>query len=324
MCDSGLPAIKEYGILSKLNRTLADDTLLRQKLAVYLNTEPYPSTRLTFSKGNDAFPGISQDGKRIAFSSKRDGNPELYIMNSEGKDQRRLTKHLAVDYGPAFSPDGSRLLFVSDRDGNDEIYLFDLKEEKELRLTYNNADDWLPKFSPDGQEVFWASDRSGKFAVWRMEVRGAGEGNETNPQLLFECRGGEVAYFDVTAGRLIVQKETKNQEFMLLVNISDGREEELDSPSFRAGIPTVLSPDGKQIMYVSSREGTDEIYIYSTEQKRSIRLTNNSKEDFGFGFTPDSKTILFDSDRDGDRDVYLMRLNELITQEEILDRISKL
>lgn len=100
LCDSEEPAIKEYGILSQLNRTLANDTLLRQKLAIYLNTEPYPSTRLTFSKGNDAFPGISYDGKMISFSSKRDGNPELYIMNSDGKEQRRLTKHPAVDYGP--------------------------------------------------------------------------------------------------------------------------------------------------------------------------------------------------------------------------------
>ncbi|MBU1355231.1 MAG: hypothetical protein KJ620_01540 [Candidatus Edwardsbacteria bacterium] len=323
LCDSAALAIKEYSILAQLNREMADDTLLRQKISLYLGLEPYPSVKLTEAKGNDAFPAISADGKRIAFSSKRDGNTELYLMSGDGSDQRRLTNNKAVDYGPSFSPDGSKLLFVSDREGNDEIYLYDLAAKNETRLTYSKSDDWLPCFSPDGQEAFWVSDRSGRYAVWRMALGPDNPKKENSPQVLFEDQTGEVAYFGLCSGRLIVQRESKNQSFLLSVDISDGRTTEINIPSFRSGIPTIVLPDGKTLAYVSSCDGNDEIYLYQPDQKRSVRLTNNISEDFVFGFTPDGRTMLYDSDRGGDRDVYLMHLDRLIARDQLLSKITK-
>lgn len=323
LCDSGALAIKEYSLLSQLDREMADDTLLRQKVSVYLGLEPYPSVKLTDAKGNDAFPSISGDGKRIAFSSKRDGNPELYIMSGGGGNQQRLTNNQSVDYGPSFSPDGNNLLFVSDREGNDEIYLYDLSSGKETRLTYSKSDDFLSCFSPDGQEVFWVSDRSGRYAVWRMTLQSGGQNRENSPKVLFEDQAGDVAYFGICSGRLIVQKESKNQSFLLSVDISDGRVAEINMPSFRSGIPTLYLPDGKSIAYVSACNGNDEIYLYQPDQKRSVRLTNNASEDFVFGFSPDGRTMLYDSDRGGDRDVYLMHLDRLIARDQLLSKITK-
>ncbi len=324
LCDSSALAVKEYSLLSQLDRQMADDTLLRQKVSLYLGLEPYPSVRLTEARGNDAFPCISGDGKRIAFSSKRDGNTELYVMTDGGEDQRRLTSNRAVDYGPSFSPDGLRLLFVSDRDGSDEIYLYDLSSGKERRLTYSKSDDWLPCFSPDGQELFWVSDRSGRYAVWRMPLAPGSPKEENSSRVLFEDRAGEVAYFGLCSGRLMVQKECKNQSFLLSVNISDGRVDEIAIPSFRSGIPTIALPDGGSIAYVSTCDGNDEIYLYQPDKKRSVRLTNNVSEDFVFGFSPDGQKMLYDSDRGGDRDVYLMRLDQLITRDQLMSRITKL
>ncbi|MDQ7797711.1 MAG: tetratricopeptide repeat protein [Candidatus Edwardsbacteria bacterium] len=324
LCDSAALAVKEYSLLGQLDREMADDTLLRQRISLYLGLEPYPSLRLTGAKGNDAFPCISGDGKRIAFSSKRDGNAELYIMSGDGGDQQRLTNHPAVDYGPSFSPDGSKLLFVSDREGNDEVYLYDLSAKKVTRLTYSKSDDWLPCFSPDGQEVFWVSDRSGRYAVWRMSLGAGHPEKENSSQVLFEDQTGEVAYFGLCSDRLIVQRESQNQSFLLSVDISDGRTAEIDVPSFRSGIPTIVLPDGESIAYVSVCDGNDEIYLYQPDQKRSLRLTNNASEDFVFGFTPDGKKMLYDSDRGGDRDVYLMQLDRLIARDQLLSKITKL
>ena len=42
-------------------------------------------------------PAWSPDGTQIAFMSNRDGNPEIYVMNSDGTDLRRLTNHPAID-----------------------------------------------------------------------------------------------------------------------------------------------------------------------------------------------------------------------------------
>jgi hypothetical protein len=66
-----------------------------------------------------AFPG--QNGK-IAFTSARDNNDEIYTMNTTGGALDRLTNNPQSDEEPAWSPDGNRTAFASNRDGNFEIY----------------------------------------------------------------------------------------------------------------------------------------------------------------------------------------------------------
>src|SRR3712207_7477177 len=62
-----------------------------------------------------AFPG--KNGK-IVFSTNRDGNYEIYTMNTDRSGLQRLTNHPRDDTDPAFSSDGSQIAFVSDRDGD--------------------------------------------------------------------------------------------------------------------------------------------------------------------------------------------------------------
>ena len=55
-----------------------------------------------------AFPG--QNGK-IAFGSTRDGNHEIYVMNTDGSDQTNLTNNAGIDSDPSWSPNGSQIAF---------------------------------------------------------------------------------------------------------------------------------------------------------------------------------------------------------------------
>ena len=54
---------------------------------------------------------------QIAFVSNRDGNWEIYVMNTDGGNQRNLTNNPAADLAPSWSPDGKRIVFQSDRGG---------------------------------------------------------------------------------------------------------------------------------------------------------------------------------------------------------------
>ncbi len=68
-------------------------------------------------------PVASVENGKIAFTSDRDGNYEIYVLNADGSEQTRITNNTASDSDPAWSPHGTKIAFTSDRDGNYEIYV---------------------------------------------------------------------------------------------------------------------------------------------------------------------------------------------------------
>ena len=94
---------------------------------------------------------------KIVFDSPRDGNREIYVMDSDGSQQQRLTFTPGkgkYSWLPALSPDRKKIAFASNRDGNTEIYLMDADGSHVQRLT-NTAgkgkSSWNSVFSPDGK-----------------------------------------------------------------------------------------------------------------------------------------------------------------------------
>ena len=50
---------------------------------------------------------------RIVFTSRRDGNNEIYVMDADGGNRERLTDNPANDFDPDWSPDGTKIAFAS-------------------------------------------------------------------------------------------------------------------------------------------------------------------------------------------------------------------
>ena len=99
-------------------------------------------TSLTF----DSRPRYSPNGAKIVFQSSRDGQPEIYVMNSDGTGQTRLTNNSAWDTAPAWSPDGTKILFTSLRDGpmNPALYVMNVDGSSQTRLTDGSDGVWRP------------------------------------------------------------------------------------------------------------------------------------------------------------------------------------
>jgi Tol biopolymer transport system component len=121
--------------------------------------------RLTDSPGYDAEGAYSADGKRICFTSERDGDPEIYTMAADGSDARRVTRTKGYDGGPFFSPDGKRICFrgfrnpKSDRLAN--IYVIDADGSNELQLTFDDAVNWAPFWHKSGDVLVYSKGLGG-------------------------------------------------------------------------------------------------------------------------------------------------------------------
>lgn len=86
--------------------------------------EPGGATRRLTTTENGAFePVVSPDGRRVAFVSTRDGNPEIYVMAADGSAPRRLTDWRRDDITPVWAPDGERLAFLRREQGGERLFV---------------------------------------------------------------------------------------------------------------------------------------------------------------------------------------------------------
>jgi Tol biopolymer transport system component len=85
--------------------------------------------------GDNRFPRVSPDGKKVVFTSYRGGNADIYLMNANGGGVTQLTNSSGEDEAASWSPNGQQLIFASNRDGNYEIYLMNADGSGQARLT---------------------------------------------------------------------------------------------------------------------------------------------------------------------------------------------
>ncbi len=120
---------------------------------------------------------------KIAFTTNRDGNYEIYTMNPDGTGLMRLTNNSADDRNPNWSPDGTKIAFSSTRDGNYEIYTMNPDGTGLMRLT-NTTNNSLqqvnrePNWSPSGAKIAFergSSTNDGANDIYVMNPDGTGQ-----------------------------------------------------------------------------------------------------------------------------------------------------
>jgi TolB protein len=122
---------------------------------------------------HEEWPSWSPDGKRVAFTSTRAGNQEVFAADVDGKNQTRLTTDLGTDAHPAWSPDGRHIAFASDRWGGLEIALMNADGSDVRRLTTSAGLDDYPAWSPDGRQIAFTSNRDGNLEIYVMSPDGS-------------------------------------------------------------------------------------------------------------------------------------------------------
>lgn len=147
---------------------------------IYLVNPDGSSVNLTASSGDDIHPAWSTDGRRIAFSSARTGNFEIYTADADGSNLTQLTNSRGFEEWPVWSPDGRQIAFVSDRNGNIDLFVMEADGSNQRQLTEHPGDDWPASWSPDGRQLVFASNRDGNWNLYIVPTTGGDASRLTN------------------------------------------------------------------------------------------------------------------------------------------------
>jgi Tol biopolymer transport system component len=257
------------------------------------------------SCNNDEVTGSSVEGRSpILFTSGREGNFDIYIMESDGSAPRRLTRDTAVDQSADWSPDGFEIAFMSRRDGDYEVYVMLVNGRGLRQLTSNGTADGFPRWSPDGSQILFTSARDGNLELYVMSPDG------TNPTRLTSSSGDDIggAWSPDGARIAFVSERGGGREIYLMR--PDGTDlVRLTNNTAFEGSRLAWSPDGARIAFHAYGAETDEsadIYVIDVDGANETQLTRDPANDRFPVWSPDGRQVGFTSDREGDDEIYLM------------------
>ncbi|WP_299535401.1 TolB family protein [Ulvibacterium sp.] len=262
---------------------------------------------------------MTDGSSKILFTSTRDGNAEVYVMDFDGSNPTRLTNNQAYDGDATWSPDGSQIAFSSNRDGNLEIYIMDADGSNVKRITNNPGEDNSPTWSPDGSMIAFNTSRfgGGSSEILRRNIE-AGETWGLNPTRLTFAKDTHSAkannFISWSPDGLQIAFESdrdRDDPEIYLVNAVDGTN--MQRLTFTRALDEVpsWSPDSEQIIYSTDSDGEPqngnyEIYSMNRDGSNKTRLTNNEAYDTNPSMSKDRKYIVFESHRDGHPELYRM------------------
>jgi TolB protein len=184
--------------------------------------------QLTATPGYDAEATFSIDGKKIVFTSLRNGDLDIYSMDADGSNVKQLTNELGYDGGPFYSPDGQWIVYRAYHPKSEK----EIAEYKELL----------------GQNLI----RPTSLELWMMKADGSDKRQITNlgaasfgPSFLPD---GKTLIFSTNVGST---GGMGNFELYTIHIDGSGLERITDSPGFD-GFP-VFSPDGTKLVWASNR-----------------------------------------------------------------------
>ena len=118
-------------------------------------------------------PTVSLDGTRLAYTSYRDGFPNIYWRHIVSGQEQRVTSGAGLALPGSWSRDGRYLVLSQTLDGNNDLFLYDTRREVMRRLTTYWGIDVSPSFAPDGKRLVFTSDRGGTPQLYVTDIEGS-------------------------------------------------------------------------------------------------------------------------------------------------------
>jgi len=126
---------------------------------------------ITNNPASDWDPAWSPDGTKIAFTTNRSGNRDVWTMNANGSNAVNLTNTLGKDRYTMWSPDGKMIAFNTSRDGDQEIYIMNADGSNQRNISQApDSTEGLADWSPNGKQLVLYSSRPGNKDIFIVDL----------------------------------------------------------------------------------------------------------------------------------------------------------
>ena len=251
--------------------------------------------QLTNEPGYDAEAVVSSDGKKIAFTSTRSGDLELWTMDIDGSNLKQITNGLGYDGGSFFSHDSKKLVFRSSRPKTEkeitdykelladglvapsemEIYTCNIDGSDLKQITHLGKANWAPFFHPSDKKIIFSSNhhstRGYDFQLYMIDING-----ENLEQITWESEFNAFPMFSPDGKKLVFSSNRQGvaarETNVFIADWVDTDENEIAKPSnLKKNISYLASDDLKGRLTGSKEEKIASDYLVKELKSLGIK-----------------------------------------------------
>lgn len=236
------------------------------------------------------YPVCAGDEK-IAFSSNRKGNWDIYVMNPDGSNQVRLTNNRGVDVSPVWSPTREEILFVSDRDGVMDLYVIDADGGRLRKVFRDTAMRIEPAWAPDGERIVFHAE----LPRWSIQTATI-HGRDVKQVASADRRGGNPSWSPDGTEIAFVDDAADTRGIRILT---------LNSGAVRTFLPKespwmyspAWSPDGERLAFSWYKWGVginkQAIFVANQDGSRLKQISKSAPGTHSSSWSPESDKLVY-------------------------------
>ena len=239
----------------------------------------------------------------LTFVSRRGGNPEIFVMDADGKKQRAATANRSINNFPSWSPSGESILYTSYRSDNRPMLYISTRGRGtpgRILSSLGNMPQYRAVFHPGGRELAVVMSPAGSTEIYRVDLDGR------NPRRLTENRAIEISPTWSPDGRKLAFVSDRSGSPQVYLMDSDGSDVKRLTFDGSYNTNPAWSPDGRWIAYQNRVGGQFDIWLIDPEGGVNLPLVSHPRSDESPCWSPDSRKIAFSSTRRGSADIYLI------------------
>ncbi len=251
-------------------------------------------------EGKPRDPNMEYSVKKIVFTSGKNGNEDIYIMNIDGSELTQLTDYSGKDNYPAVSPDGEKIAYTSDIGGVWQIVVMNWDGTEKEQITYNPWRSGYPAWSFDGRFIFFEVCMEGKYEIYRMNSDGSNMTRLTfNPNI-----DDWHPYAHPFQYRVIYETGPSRNEELYLMDYDGENAKKISDTDMRQRVPAI-SIDGEKIVFSDNSS----IYTMDIDGGNLKKVSGDLQYCRHPDISPDNKYISFEGNANGQLEIFIVNVD---------------